>query len=83
MLYNLINLLFDFLYICLIVRVVLSWIPHNPNHSLIRLVYAVSDPLIRPFQMIIPPMRIGIDISPIFALMVLGFIKRIILRALF
>lgn len=83
MLYNLINLVFDFLYICLIVRVVLSWIPHNSQHSLIRIVYAVSDPLIRPFQMLIPPMRIGIDISPIIALLALSFVRRIILRLLF
>jgi YggT family protein len=77
--YQLINLIYQILYMCLIARVVLSWIDHNPNNEIIKWVYKISDLIIRPIQRILPPMNIGIDISPIIAIIILGFIKGLIL----
>jgi len=64
---------------CLIARVALSWIDHNPNNEIIQWVYKISDLMMRPIQRILPPMSIGIDISPIIAIIVLGFIKGLLL----
>ena len=69
--YQLINLIFQILYMCLIARVALSWIDHNPNIEIIQWVYKISDLIIRPIQRILPPMSIGIDISPIIAIIIL------------
>ena len=81
--YQLINLIFQILYLCLIARVILSWIDHNPHNEIIQWIYKISDPMIRPIQQILPPMRIGIDISPILAFMALGFIKNLLFRILY
>lgn len=83
MIYRLIDILFQFLYLCLIARVILSWVHHNPHNQLVQIVYRITDPILRPFQQILPPMRIGIDISPILAILALGVVKRIILWAMF
>ena len=76
--YQLINLIFRILYVCLIARVILSWIDHNPHNEIIQWIYKISDPLIKPFQQILPPMNLGIDISPILAIIALGVVKRFI-----
>jgi len=81
--YQLINLIFQILYMCLIARVVLSWIDHNSNNEIIQWVYKITDPIIRPIQRIMPPMSIGIDISPIIAIIALGFVKRLIIGVMF
>ena len=81
--YQLINLIFQILYLCLIARVILSWVDHNPHNEIIQWIYKISDPMIRPIQQILPPMRIGIDISPILAFMALGFIKNLLFRILY
>ena len=81
--YDLINLIFQLLYLCLIARIVLSWIDHNPYNEIIRWIYRISDPLIRPFQDLLPPLRIGLDLSPILALFALGLLRRLILWLLF
>jgi len=81
--YQLIDLIFQILYMCLIARVVLSWIDHNPNNEIIQWVYKITDPIIRPIQRILPPMSIGIDISPIIAIIALGFVKRLIIGVMF
>ncbi|MCH8012686.1 MAG: YggT family protein [Candidatus Marinimicrobia bacterium] len=83
MLFSIINLIFQFLYICLIARVVLSWVPHNAYNPIVQIVYKITDPMLRPIQQIIPPLRIGFDISPIIAIVALGFIKKIIVWAMF
>ena len=48
--------------------VVLSWV--NPHAPLAPVFSAVADPFLRPFQRIIPPIG-GIDLSPLFLLLVL------------
>ena len=75
--------LFQFLYIAILIRVVLSWVPHNPYHNIIQWIYKITDPLLNPFKNIIPSYRIGIDLSPIFAFFALGIIKKLIFQILF
>ncbi|MFH1852689.1 MAG: YggT family protein [Candidatus Neomarinimicrobiota bacterium] len=81
--YGIINLIFQVLYLCLLARVILSWIDHNPYNEIIRWIYKITDPLLRPFQAILPPTSLGIDISPILAFFALGFLRNLIFRMLY
>ncbi len=83
LLFQIINIIFQLLYLCLIIRVVLSWIPHDPYQPILRLVYSATEPILKPIREIIPPLGIGIDISPIIAFIALGLIKKILVWALF
>jgi YggT family protein len=82
LLYKVLNIVFQGLYIALLIRVLISWIPHNPSHSIIQFVYKITDPLLTPFQNIIPANKIGIDLSPIFAFMALGILRRLVFSLL-
>jgi YggT family protein len=56
--------------IAIIIGIVLSWVaPHNINPATM-FIRTISEPLLRPFRRFIPPMG-GIDISPVFALILL------------
>jgi len=45
-----------------LVRVIITWIPHNPNQPLFRFLFSVTDPLLKPFRFA----RVGMmDFSPI------------------
>jgi YggT family protein len=59
----------------LIVRIVLTWIPHNPRHPAATLLYKITEPVLEPVRRVIPSIG-GIDISPIVVFIALGFIKR-------
>jgi YggT family protein len=65
----------------IIVRVVLSWVRHNPYHPLIRFIYDVTEPYLRIFRRFIPPVGM-IDLSPIVAFLVLGVLQVLVHRAL-
>ncbi len=61
--------------IVIIVRIVLTWIPHNPHHPAATLLYKITEPVLEPVRRVIPSIG-GIDISPIVVFIALGFIKR-------
>ncbi len=58
----------------LIVRIALSWIPHNPHNPIISFLYKITEPVLEPVRRVIPSIG-GIDISPIIVFIGLSFIK--------
>jgi YggT family protein len=48
----------------LIVRIALTWIPHNPHHPAAKFLYKITEPVLEPVRRVIPSIG-GIDISPI------------------
>ena len=77
----LIDGLFDIVNLLLLVRVLLSWISHNPHHPIIEWVYRFTDPILNPFRNIVP-VTSGIDLSPMLAFMFLLILRRIIFSIL-
>ncbi|MDO8501442.1 MAG: YggT family protein [Gemmatimonadaceae bacterium] len=72
---------FDFLRIAILVRVVSSWLPVSPYSPWIRWSYAVSEPILRPLRQVIPAMG-PMDITPIIAYFLVGFLQGAVLRLL-
>ena len=60
-------------FVLIIARVVVSWIANQSRHPLIPLIYQLTEPVLRPFSRVIPPMG-GVDLSPLFALITLRFL---------
>ena len=74
---NLLGNLIGLYEIALIIRIVLSWVPNNPQNQAIRFLYKITDPVLNPVRKLIPPFK-GIDFSPIIVFIGLGFVKRIV-----
>ncbi len=58
-----------------IARALLSWIRPNPNNPLVRLLYRVTDPIMRPIEQIVPTFG-GLDVSPIIAIVLIQVIQK-------
>ena len=61
-------------------RLIISWIPHDPNNDITRIVYKVTEPMLKPIRDIIPALSLGIDISPFILLVLLNIAESIALR---
>ena len=61
-------------------RVILSWVPHNQYNEITRIVYNVTEPLLRPLRDLIPASSMGIDISPFILLLDLNMAESFALR---
>ncbi|ACV21940.1 YggT family protein [Slackia heliotrinireducens] len=68
----------------LFVYVLMSWIPNKRGiiADIDTALGKLCDPFLRPFQRIIPPIGGMVDVSPIFALIVLQFVVQLIVRIL-
>ena len=79
LLFQVIDMVFNILQIIIIVRVVLSWISHNPSNQFIQIIYQVSEPILKPIREILPITGMGFDLSPVVAFFLLGLLKKILL----
>jgi len=60
-------------FVLIIARVIVSWIGSQSRHPLIPLIYQLTEPVLRPFSKLLPPIG-GVDLSPLFALITLRFV---------
>ena len=70
------------LYWLVIIRALLSWVSPDPYNPIVSFINTVTEPLLAPFRKIIPSYKIGIDLSPIFALLFIWFLKLFVVSTL-
>ena len=74
---SLISLTIKLFVFAILIRVILSWVAPQSYNPALAIIYALTDPVLRPFRRIIPPMG-GIDLSPLFAMIALMALSIII-----
>ena len=65
----------------LLVRIVLSWFPITPGStmaSIFSFLYTVTEPVLGPVRRMIPPIGMGIDLSPIIVLFGLQILAQVL-----
>jgi len=60
-------------FVLIIARVIVSWIGSQSRHPMIPLIYQLTEPVLRPFSKLVPPMG-GVDLSPLFVLIAVRFL---------
>ena len=66
------------LYIFVIIaRAILSWIPHDPHHSIVRFIYDITEPVLRKVRSYVPLFG-GIDFSPLIIIFALYILKSLL-----
>ena len=81
----LITITFQFFWWAILIRVLLSWLPMagvriDPYNPVIRFLFQVTDPILEPLRKYT---TVGmIDLSPIVALVGLGFLQNILITAI-
>jgi len=61
----------------LLANCVLSWFPASRGNAVAKRVDAICGPLLAPFRAIVPPIG-GLDLSPLFAILLLSFLRRLL-----
>lgn len=80
---GIVDLLFYFYYLLLIIRIFLTWIPNIDWYSQpFAWMKSITDPFLNIFRNIIPPIGGVLDISPILAFIVLQLLQGFILKTL-
>jgi len=69
-LFELAILSLNLMFFVVLIRIILSWISPNNYNPVVALLNSLAEPILRPFRRLIPPIG-GLDISPIFAIILL------------
>ena len=67
----------------IIARALISWVNPDPYNPIVQFLQKTTEPMLLPFRRLIPIYTIGIDISPIFALIFIWFVRLFLIRTLF
>ncbi len=78
---GLINTVINLYIFIIIIRVVLSWVPHNRDQAIIRIIYQLTDPALDRIRRWLPDMA-GLDFSPMVLILALYILRNIIFKLL-
>ena len=79
---TILNTVLEILKWLVVIRAILSWVNPDPSNPIVQFIERSTEWLLAPFRQLIPTYRIGIDISPIVALLFLYFLKLFIVQTL-
>jgi uncharacterized protein YggT (Ycf19 family) len=80
-----ISLLVRALIICLLIRMILSWILRGQENGFSRFMNNLTDPVVRPFDKVLPPIAVGgvtLSIGFIVAWFAIGMVGALLIQAL-
>ena len=72
----------ELLWWLIVIRALLSWVSPDPSNPIVQFIERSTEWILEPFRRWIPSYKIGIDLSPIFALMLLYFLKIFLVQTL-
>jgi|TARA_B110000263_G_scaffold175676_1_gene153568 YggT family protein len=81
---NFLGILIEILYLAILARVILSWIPVRDNkilNSILKVVYAITEPILVPIKKVLPSTGM-FDFSPMVALVLIIILQNIVNRLL-
>lgn len=79
---SVLNVIIPLIYWLVVIRAVLSWFSPDPYNTLVQILYRLTEPILSPFRRIIPSYSIGIDLSPILAILALVFLRYFLVQTL-
>ena len=67
----------------IIARALLSWVSPDPYNPIVRFLYRVTEPVLRPVRERLGGFQVGLDFSPMIVILVLYFLKEFLIPVLF
>jgi YggT family protein len=67
----------------IIIRALISWVNPDPYNPIVQILNRLTEPALRPLRKLVPPWRIGIDLSPLIAILIIIFLRTALIRTLY
>jgi len=80
---NLVNLVIVAYIWIIIARSIISWVSPGPYNPVVRFLYRVTEPVLRPVRERLPISQMGLDFSPMIVILVLYFLKEFLVPVLY
>ena len=65
-----------------IARAVVSWVSPDPFNPIVRFLYRVTEPVLRPIRRRLPTFQMGLDLSPMAVILAIYFLQAFLVESL-
>lgn len=59
----------------IIIRALLSWVNPDPYNPIVQFLQRITEPVLRPLRRLVPVWKLGIDLSPLIAILIIYFLE--------
>jgi YggT family protein len=78
-----VDVILSIAYWLILIRALISWVSPDPYNPIVQLLYKTTEPILYPIRKLLRlDYRIGIDISPLIAFMLIMFLRTFLVRTL-
>jgi YggT family protein len=67
----------------IIIRALISWVTPDPYNPIVQILTRTTEPVLRPIRKLAPPYKIGIDLSPLIAVLIIIFLQYALINTLY
>jgi YggT family protein len=67
----------------IIFRALISWVNPDPYNPIVQFLYKVTEPVLYPIRRMMGTFSIGIDLSPMIAILIIIFLQRFLVASIF
>jgi YggT family protein len=67
----------------IIIRALISWVNPDPYNRIVQILTRVTEPALRPIRKLVPPDKIGVDLSPLIAILIIIFLQYALIKNLY
>jgi YggT family protein len=67
----------------IIVRALISWVSPDPYNPIVQVLTKVTEPALRPIRRLVPAYKIGVDLSPLIAVLIIMFLQYALINTLY
>lgn len=80
---NILDIVLTIFYWLILIRALISWVSPDPYNPIVQFLYKVTEPVLYPLRRFLPSsLRLGIDISPLIAALLIFFLKSFLIKTL-
>lgn len=67
----------------IIIRALISWVNPDPYNPIVQFLQRATEPLLRPLRKLVPSWKLGVDLSPLIAILIIMFLQVALVRTLY
>jgi YggT family protein len=67
-----------------IIRAVITWVSPDPHNPIVRILYQLTEPVLRPIRKLVPPYKLGgLDLSPLILILLIQLVRSTIVYTVY
>ena len=65
----------DIYFWIIVIRALISWVNPDPYNPIVQFLVRMTEPVLRPLRKLVPTWKLGIDLSPLIAVLIIYFLE--------